>query len=60
MGGKAVFWTWVFSDDRNIQNSGNRNGRRIPTRRRYVQGPTPDRLDECMRYLVNERPTSDH
>jgi hypothetical protein len=45
MGGKAVFWTWVFSDDRDIQNSGNRNGMRITARSRYVHRLSPDRLD---------------
>jgi hypothetical protein len=59
-GGKAVFWTWVFNDDRNIQNSGNRNGMRITANRRYVQGLSPVRLDERMRYSVNEKPTTDN
>ena len=41
-----MFWTWVFSDERNIQASGKRNGTISTTIRTYVQpltrSPLPD------------------
>src|SRR5262245_27322333 len=40
MGGYAVFWTCVLSDERNIQNRGNKNGSISTTIRTYVQALT--------------------